>query len=292
MPFAPEFEDVYATIQTAVEGARRDNPLLCFRLDQSRPAGRITTRLVQEIQSASLCIADLTGNRPNIMWEVGYAMALGKPTILITQDTSDLPFDIHDMETLRYSRDRLNASLGQPLRRMVIDTVSSVVARTTAEDGCGPGRGDLIGELLAQVRELREIIGQSVKNWAPGTTSQRAPSPPRDDPSGIEGAWVNEESNTHLYARVVEGELVAPYCYAGNDRLVIPNGVVSLHYLRNPLLREGIRCLVRRCRSSATGRRTKFGPNTARVGTRSRNPGGTPSGCFHAPTNPARPGQR
>src|SRR5258708_3446356 len=100
MPYAPEFEDVYATIQSIVEGVRGDNPLRCFRLDESRPAGRITARLIREIESASVCIADLTGTRPNIMWEVGYAMALGKPTILITQDPSELPFDIRDMETL------------------------------------------------------------------------------------------------------------------------------------------------------------------------------------------------
>jgi nucleoside 2-deoxyribosyltransferase len=82
MPFAREFDDVYATIQSAVERACKDNSLLCFRLDENRQAGRITARLVQEIESASLCIADLTGSKPNIMWEVGYAMALRKPTIL------------------------------------------------------------------------------------------------------------------------------------------------------------------------------------------------------------------
>jgi len=30
---------------------------------------------------------------------------------------------------------------------------------------------------------------------------------------------VNPESHTHLYARVIDGELVAPYCYGGNDEL-------------------------------------------------------------------------
>src|SRR4051794_31667569 len=114
MPFASEYEDVYATIRTAVEGARREDPLLCFRLDESRPAGHITPRLLKEIETASLCIADLTGCRPNVMWEVGYAMALGKPTIIITQDAAGLPFDIKDMETLVYSRDRLSTTLGQP----------------------------------------------------------------------------------------------------------------------------------------------------------------------------------
>src|SRR4051812_9507264 len=107
MPFAREFDDVYATIKSSVEGALDGRPLNCFRLDEARPAGRITDRLLQEIQTASLCVADLSGSRPNIMWEVGYAMALGKPTIIVTQDEGGLPFDIHDMQSFRYDRSHL-----------------------------------------------------------------------------------------------------------------------------------------------------------------------------------------
>jgi hypothetical protein len=35
----------------------------------------------------------------------------------------------------------------------------------------------------------------------------------------FEGAWVNRESNSYLYARTIKGQLVAPYCYDGNDEL-------------------------------------------------------------------------
>ena len=41
-------------------------------------------------------------------------------------------------------------------------------------------------------------------------------------PAAVErlaGAWVNKESGSHIYARVVRGELVAPYCFTGNDEL-------------------------------------------------------------------------
>src|SRR5687768_3561301 len=108
MPFAREFEDVYSTIKMSVADAVADQPLKCFRLDESRPAGRITERLIQELQSATLCVADLSGGKANVMWEVGYAMALGKPTILITQDKGELPFDIHDMLSIQYERSHLS----------------------------------------------------------------------------------------------------------------------------------------------------------------------------------------
>lgn len=38
-------------------------------------------------------------------------------------------------------------------------------------------------------------------------------------PLELEGDWVQIETGTHLYARVVNGELVVPYCFAGNQHL-------------------------------------------------------------------------
>jgi nucleoside 2-deoxyribosyltransferase len=79
MPFSGDFDDVYSSIKLGVEGALSTSGGRCFRLDESRPAGRITERLLGELQSAAFCVADLTGNKANVMWEVGYAMALAKP---------------------------------------------------------------------------------------------------------------------------------------------------------------------------------------------------------------------
>jgi nucleoside 2-deoxyribosyltransferase len=49
------------------------------------------------------------------MWEVGYAMALAKPTLLISQDRAGLPFDLKDMHTVFYIRDALAETLRKPL---------------------------------------------------------------------------------------------------------------------------------------------------------------------------------
>src|SRR5262245_10366253 len=213
MPFAREFDDVYATIRASVEGVSRENPLRCFRLDESRPAGRITDRLLQEIQSASLCIADLTGSKPNVMWEVGYAMALGKPTIIITQEKGELPFDIQDMETLKYDRNHLSETLGHPLKRATIDTMSLLLsASKSSGKSVTPGNNELVGDLLEQVRELRNMVSQAVRTWNPPPQQSPEPVQARDSVRAWEGAWVNPESHTHLYARVIDGELVAPYC--------------------------------------------------------------------------------
>ena len=214
MPFTQEFDDVYDAIKTGVVGAAASADCRCFRLDETRPAGRITDRLLKELRTATLCVADLTGNRPNVMWEVGFAMALNCPTLLVTQALSELPFDIRDMQSLQYDRSRLGSTLSQPLQRMVVDTLSAQALRVPSD----AGDRELVGELLAQVAELKTIVAQAVLSWSPPPEATKKTLPPADVRS-LEGSWVNDESGSHMYARVVGTELVAPYCYQGNHKL-------------------------------------------------------------------------
>jgi hypothetical protein len=71
MPFVKPFDDVYDAIKMAVAKAVAGETLTCWRLDEIRGAGRITDDLVAAIQHSDICIADLTGNNPNVLWEVG-----------------------------------------------------------------------------------------------------------------------------------------------------------------------------------------------------------------------------
>lgn len=214
MPFADEFDDVYSTIKTGVEGAMSQD-CRCFRLDESRPAGRITDRLLLELRTASFCIADLTGNRPNVMWELGYAMALGLPTIIVTQRIDELPFDIRDMQSIQYDRNRLNATLGSPLRTMVIDTLS--MNPDSSKDINNDK--EFVGQVLSDLGDLKGMIAQAVRAWNPPTQA------PKEEPASIntlrtlEGAWITRESGSHAYAKVLEGDLIVPYCYGKDTEL-------------------------------------------------------------------------
>jgi len=216
MPFAKEFDDVYATIKTNVETIIASRGGKCIRLDDIRPAGPITNRLLQEIQAATLCVADVTGNIPNVMWEVGYAMALGIPIILITQKISELPFDIKDMQSLPYERDQLSRTLGQPLQKMILDTIQTVNTSKPVDDSAQEQK-ELIGNLLTELKELKSMVAGIVKDWGPSASNNKTTP---HELSILEGAWINKESNTHLYAKVINGELVGPYCYSGNDELL------------------------------------------------------------------------
>ena len=59
--------------------------------------------IVEGIYRADVVIADLTGLNPNVFYELGLAHALNKKVIIITQDLSELPFDIRSYRANEYS---------------------------------------------------------------------------------------------------------------------------------------------------------------------------------------------
>lgn len=219
MPFAKEFDDVYAAIKTNVENVIGERSGKCIRLDEATPAGPITTRLLQEIQSATFCIADVTGNIPNVMWEVGFAMALNKPIILITQTISNLPFDIKDLQTLEYDRNHITHTLEESLKKAILDTISAL-DRGIYSTGSGKAQEEkdsLIGGLLSEVQELKKMVSAVVKTQE--TQSPADKDRIKDEIYNLEGSWTTS-NGSHYYAKVINNELVVPYCYIGNDELI------------------------------------------------------------------------
>lgn len=59
--------------------------------------------IVQGIHKADVIIADLTGLNANVFYELGLAHAMNKKVIIITQDLSELPFDIKSYRANEYS---------------------------------------------------------------------------------------------------------------------------------------------------------------------------------------------
>jgi len=54
------------------------------------------------ICSAKVILADCTDRNPNVFYEIGMAHTVGKPVVLITQNTDDVPFDLRHIRYIRY----------------------------------------------------------------------------------------------------------------------------------------------------------------------------------------------
>lgn len=64
-------------------------------------------RIFNQIAKADFIIADMSKRNPNVFYEVGYAHALDKPVILITDNADDIPFDLKHRPHIIYDRNNL-----------------------------------------------------------------------------------------------------------------------------------------------------------------------------------------
>lgn len=99
MQFGEQFDDVYNHV---VKEICRDYDVKTLRADEVSGPGLIIADIVREISTAQLIIADITPTNANVYFEVGYALALGKPTILLARKGTPLPFDVAGFRVLFY----------------------------------------------------------------------------------------------------------------------------------------------------------------------------------------------
>lgn len=87
-------------IKRAVESFKHET-IRCSR----SPAipGNFVKGIIADLSEADLVIADLTGNKPNVFYELGIRHALRTGTILITQDINSVPSDLKSYYTFGYS---------------------------------------------------------------------------------------------------------------------------------------------------------------------------------------------
>jgi len=134
MPFQAEFDPVFAAVQDAVQSAGEgQDDIRCYWLKDVHAAGRITDDILDSLNGTTLTVADVSGSNPNVMWETGFAMALGKPTILIGQHIQDLPFDLRMHRVVEYSPDSI-ADFGPRLSEAVRQTLQRYNLESPADE--------------------------------------------------------------------------------------------------------------------------------------------------------------
>ena len=100
-PFAPE----YRWVRDAVATACRQHDVQLRAIDEVvQPGANIIHAIHQEIDECDFACAVLTGNNPNVFYELGRLFQASKPTILLTSKAgiASLPFDVRTFSVLAY----------------------------------------------------------------------------------------------------------------------------------------------------------------------------------------------
>ena len=91
MPLAEDFNDVY---KLGIKAACDNAGAYAERVDEQLFQGSILQRIYNQIAKADVIVSDMTGRNANVFYETGYAHALGKHVVLLTQRVEDIPFDL------------------------------------------------------------------------------------------------------------------------------------------------------------------------------------------------------
>jgi hypothetical protein len=98
-PFDKRYEDV-------LEPAIRNADLEPYRVDRDPRASIPIEQIESGIRDAVVCLADITADNPNIWFELGYAIASGKPVVLVSAASRQrFPFDVQHRNIITYNTD-------------------------------------------------------------------------------------------------------------------------------------------------------------------------------------------
>lgn len=100
MPFHRSFKDIY---EVGIKPACERAGAYCERVDEQVYDGSILARIYNQIAKADVIVADMTDHNSNVFYETGYAHALNKRVILLTQNADDIPFDLKHEPHIVYS---------------------------------------------------------------------------------------------------------------------------------------------------------------------------------------------
>ncbi len=210
----------------------------CHRADKSARPGEIITHIIENLVSADIVIADLSGRNPNVFYELGVRHAVNNNTILIADNLDDIPFDLRGLRTITYKWDaeqmlKLQGSLkaaiieilkesdkiDNPVRRYLYNREVEKLVREPSPPGY-----DSIKNILNEMSSLRKAFNEQtieIRNIIGQITSGKEENLSNVNKSEynlefFEGIWQEKQLGTILYAKIINNELSMPYLFSNN----------------------------------------------------------------------------
>src|SRR5215813_1735396 len=92
-------DDVFDYI---IEPALKGMEIEAVRADKLAEPGLVTDQVIGAILNYDLCIADLSGQKPNVFYELAIAQAAERPVVLLKRAGEIIPFDVKDYRLIEY----------------------------------------------------------------------------------------------------------------------------------------------------------------------------------------------
>lgn len=89
-------------IKNIIAPVLEERGMECVRIDFVNETGKISDKIMEYLKKSCLVISDVTGNNPNVFYEVGYRHGINKPQILLAETYDGVPFDIKDENIIKY----------------------------------------------------------------------------------------------------------------------------------------------------------------------------------------------
>ena len=164
--FDKRFEDIY---KPAMEQAGLEP----YRVDQDPGTEKPIESVEEKIHDATICLADITTDNPNVWYELGFAFAADRSVIMICSNErkDKLPFDIHHRTVTYYAPE--SQSDFENLQRRITERAKALVKKNAARQvieaqQVAPTQGLKQAEILVLAIAAAEtaIPGTSVSAWS------------------------------------------------------------------------------------------------------------------------------
>lgn len=99
MSFSKQHRDAFFV---AIEPTLKSLGFNPVRVDQIQHNTTVTPEIMRQIEKSVFIVADLTGERPNVYYEVGYAHRANKEVILVSKKDTAVHFDVASINRIEY----------------------------------------------------------------------------------------------------------------------------------------------------------------------------------------------